>query len=200
MKILVIGSRGSMGQRYCSILNYLGHKPIEYDIEHMDHDIDFDLDRCIIAVPTFFHTQEMVRVIMATGDLCKILVEKPMTTNDWDLTRFEPHKNQLRQVNNWEHLPTICPNGNNEISYNYFRAGKENDRWDVAQPRWLTREGLLHLSFQSPIFDVEINGHHITQKDVDKSYVQMIEYWLMDAPIGGMDFDQARRMIKWINP
>jgi hypothetical protein len=96
-----------------------------------------------------------------------VLCEKPIAKDSKIVERFTKH-DKLFMVNNWSYLYSQAVDN---IFYNYFNTGKDG-LWDFIKPVSISRT-FAH-SNTCPIFQCEIDGKYYTQKDFDKTYVDMI--------------------------
>jgi hypothetical protein len=103
-----------------------------------------------------------------------------------------------RMVCNWEFLYNgMMTRGKNVIHLNYYNTGKDGF-WDLIQPVYLANN--FHLSKDSPVYNLSVNGEYFSQKDFDLSYVVMVREWLTnpDALWGMSDAIKAtQKVIEW---
>jgi len=173
MKVLVIGSKGSMGRRYMAILKYL-------EVDHVGVDVGDkrpeDYTHAIVATPTAFHMlhcKELIRE--GTPFLC----EKPLCKDIDDcrtlsLNAFKGAKGYV--VGNYNTLVHYLGMKKPRISYNYYNHGKDDWWWDMCQLIYLDPEA--ELRFDSPVFHLTLNNMGITYWMLEKSYIQMVEDFL----------------------
>jgi hypothetical protein len=187
MKVLVVGSKGSMGRRYCAILRYLQEDVLEADLGDMWWEWEFD--RIIIATPTDRHETDL-RAAVLKGK--PILCEKPIVKSAAELeTLWEdlmPALVDIRMVCNWKYainLAMVRANGNKgkvavagemEIEYNYYDSGKDGFFWDCIQLIHLA--GTFKYDRTRPAFQCLVNGEAITLEHIHESYVMMVSEWL----------------------
>lgn len=181
MRVLVVGSRGSMGRRYCAILRYLKEEVLEADIGDMWWDWEFD--RVILATPTDRHAKDL-EVTALKGK--PILCEKPIVKSSEELARLIPVLAQadIRMVSNWrfainralERVGEIAILGDMELEYNHYHSGRDGFFWDCCQ--LIQMAGRFKYDMAAPVFDAKVNGNPVTLDDIGRSYVIMISEWL----------------------
>ena len=81
MKILIIGNKGSQGQRFTAICKHLGHEVLGYDIDNNGSTPEHD--RVIIATPTDQHMFYAMASISINN--VPTLCEKPVSKNLHDI-------------------------------------------------------------------------------------------------------------------
>ena len=180
-KVLVVGSKGRMGVRYCCVLKYLGIDFVEYDTNGaLNPWSEDEVDRSIVATPIDSHVEVCDR-LLSNG--ISVLCEKPIAKDidalkDLnDVSRL--NKASLHMVNNWRFVlgrKKILDAGHNQITLNYFNLGADGD-WDLIQPVYLSL-GYPTISRTSPVYDCSVNGTLINQMNFDMSYVAMIDAWI----------------------
>lgn len=183
MRILVVGSKGGMGRRYCAILRHLKEGLLEADIGDLWWEWDFD--RVIIATPTNRHDAD-IRLALVKGK--PILCEKPIDMSYpavFNLVLDAERKGvDVRMVSNWrfaanralERVGEIAVLGEAEIEYNHYNSGNDGFFWDCIQ--LLMMAGRFKYDRTAPIFDAKINGNPITLDDISHSYPMMVSEWL----------------------
>jgi hypothetical protein len=173
MKILVIGAKGSTGKRYCAILKCLGHKVIQADIEDLVYAIP---NYCIIATPTNTHASILKNLVV--GGAKNVLIEKPAFDNFSEIEVAKKYKIDIRQVCNWQYIADMKAPGQNTIIYDYYNPGpdKYSNRENLAQLIYLAGEFKCKLT--SPVFNVSVNGSIISHRQIEMSFVKMIERWI----------------------
>lgn len=168
MKILIAGSQGSIGKRYCAIVKHLGHEVLQVDPKLEQNDSDHGAQRVILATPTSMHLQS----ILTYKELgVPMLCEKPMLMEDkFDQIQDIP---DLYMVCNYAYL---IPKGA-KVSYNYFHGGNENFAENFAQPLYIDPEAVIECT--SPVFQLhyELDGHTtaVSTESLQQSYVDMIQ-------------------------
>ena len=180
-KVLVVGSKGRMGLRYCAIMKYMGIDFVEYDTNGALNPWSKDeVDRAIVATPIDDHADTCGR-LLALG--ISVLCEKPISKSIdvlLGLTNVATlSKASLHMVNNWRFVlgrKRILDAGHNSITLNYFNTGADGD-YDLIQPIYLSR-GYPTISRTSPVYDCSVNGTLINQMNFDMSYVAMIDAWI----------------------
>lgn len=179
MKVLIIGSEGSMGKRYQAILDYIGHEKVLADKK--DDRIEICLkamqsDRIIIATPTETHAQ-ILHWVMPQGK--PILCEKPVCKNLDELVEIISYakwnKTPLAMVMQYKYL--VEPESEGPSSYNYFRHGNDGLIWDCFQIIALAK-GEVTLAEDSPYWQCQINGQRLSIESMDSAYVTMLREWI----------------------
>ena len=174
MKILVIGSEGSTGKRYCKILNDLGCKVLRYDLQDIKKDLPVS-DKVIIASPTDTHFGYYRR--LSLHDVNNVLIEKPACDKISRLSSMF-----CKMVCNWAFVfpAMILKPGKHEVLYNYHNTGNEGYWFDTCQLHILS-DGTGRIINQSSSFSATINDYFITEGMIEASYSRMISAWL-EAP------------------
>jgi hypothetical protein len=183
MKVLVVGSSGGMGRRYCAILRHMKIDLLEADIGDLWW--EWEWDRVIIATPTVRH----VRDIRLAATIEKpILCEKPISKSCIEglaLTNEMIRLNvDVRMVSNWrfainralERVGEIAVLGEMDIEYNHYNSGNDGFFWDCIQ--LLMMAGRFKYDHSAPVFDCKVNGNPVTLDDISHSYPMMISEWL----------------------
>lgn len=194
MKVLVMGSDGRQGKRYCSIIeNSVNNKEVlRHDF--LDDETDLvqkvkDAYAVIIATPTHLH-EEHLRLIgmmrgQTTGTGLRVLMEKPAAMTLDGVKRMRKFAKErcldLCMVNQYqyalEHAATAQgkdpEEANGTTFYDYYMSGTDGLAWDCIQLIGLAK-GRIKLSNQSPVWRCAINGIVLNRSDIDQSYVDMI--------------------------
>ena len=183
MKVLILGSAGSMGKRYTSILSYMGIDHRGYDINGLSPMLAAACEGCthaIVATPIPCHVDDC-KEMLSRG--LSVLCEKPIAKTVDAVAElagfYHTSKTSLHMVNNWRFVlgrKRILDAGHNSISLNYFNTGADGD-YDLIQPIYLSR-GYPTISRTSPVYDCSVNGTLINQMNFDMSYVAMIDAWI----------------------
>lgn len=183
MKTLVVGSRGSMGRRYCAILRYLKESLMEADMGDMWWEWEFD--RVIIATPTHRHTHD---IEIALQKKKPILCEKPVSKIPGEIMGLEVAAAQMgvdvRMVNNWKFAINLALTraqktvdfGKMEIEYNYYDSGRDSFFWDCIQLIYLA--GKFKWDRTCPVYEAKVNGIDVTMEHIHASYMLMVSEWL----------------------
>lgn len=183
MRVLVVGSKGSMGRRYVAILRYLKEEVLEADLGDLWWEWAFD--RVIIATPTDRHWVDLDAAITRGKP---ILCEKPISKDPKAiqiLADMAKHYGvDVRMCSNWKYAinlaltraQKIAVEGEMEIEYKYFRSGGDGFFWDMIQPIFLA--GRLIYNNHRPAFKASVNGIELNQGHFEESYVIMISEWL----------------------
>ncbi len=174
MKILVEGGLGSIGRRYCAVLKYLGHQPLISDPRcSKDDPRDLNFEKVIIAVPTSKHF-----------GLCKFFIEKGHTfLCEKPLSRDLKECEELVKyghgfvVNNLAFVARkyhrLTKDEKLRIHWNYYNHGKDTLEWDLSQIIYLDPLATLHTT--SPVWRMSVNDVECRYRDVEESYIEMIE-------------------------
>jgi len=175
--ILVVGSKGNMGQRYSRILDYLGKPNIGVDVDTSSNVIDELYDACqgvIIASPTALHIEHLLRFSKLNKP---VICEKPFTKDISKLRNIcEVYKRKsITMIYQYSELVHRDQEGSSH--YDYFRHGGDSLPWDCIQILGLAR-GPVYLREKSPIWDCVINNQVLSIQNMDKAYIKNIERWL----------------------
>lgn len=188
MRVLVLGSKGSMGRRYCAILKYLQVDYVGIDKEDGDfeynqlYDVHPECTHTIIATPTATH-YGVLRDVVAWGAR-HVLCEKPLTKDKGSIENiikfFGPHSD-IRMVCNYKYAFRKDVKGW-DIEYSNYNTGKDGLGWDCIQLIYLAEN--IKLSTETPFFQcmafdpVSHIGTGISLTEVEQSYITMIKHWL----------------------
>ena len=188
MKVLVIGSKGSMGKRYCAILKYLGVEYVGVDIgpnSKMDYT---QFTHAIIATPTEVHRDNLQWFYTYKNGPKSILCEKPLmksvrdieTAIDWEAL----HGGKTNMVCNWKYA--LPDRKDLEVRYSNYNTGKDGTGWDCIQLIYLVDK--LKISTDTPFFKCDYHFPHdtidslvvgkVTLGDIENSYITMLRHWL----------------------
>lgn len=180
MALIVIGSKGNMGKRYCAILESLGHDYIGFDKDDNPNTVlNYALrsDGVIIATPTDNHLY-WLDLLVLTGT--PILCEKPLSKNIREvrerLLLWAQANVKLRMINQYAELST-----SEEplmTRYDFHKHGNDGLAWDCISIIRLA-EGDIKLEEESLVWTCEINGQPMALKDMEKAYVTMIRNWVL---------------------
>jgi Ulp1 family protease len=186
LKVLVIGSLGTQGRRYCAILKYLDIEHIGYDIVDSFNSVPCNkITHAIIATPidTHYHW-----CLWCVENKIPFLCEKPISKNIDEIETIKREcKNEKvdgRMVCNWAFvLPYKNSNlslnrHENTIVFDYFNTGKDGI-YDLIQPIYLSDE-ISSFKFKSPVYNCKINGAEVDQRDFDASYSVMLGAWFSE--------------------
>lgn len=180
-KICVVGAFGNMGQRYISILNYLGIDILCHDKKHFPSGIE-KCDGIIIATPTDTHFDMMLHY--DTYNI-PMLVEKPVTKNLDELIELCHLSTPWRMINQYDYFnnskDNVClkyfNDGSDFTIYDFYKSGSDSLPWDCINLIGLAN-GAIKLANNSPIWTCVLNGKKIDYHRVDYSYIWMISDWL----------------------
>jgi hypothetical protein len=181
MKTLIIGSAGSMGQRYRAILEHLKQPFDGVDREHSSRDI-IDrarvADRIIVAVPTDIHNSLLKRLIPLKKP---ILCEKPIVNSTVELkdifNRLEKHNTHFTMMFQYSELVGYPHRRKGPTSYDYFRSGKDGLVWDCLQVIALAND-TIELKNTSPVWKCTINGTKLDINAMDAAYLSFVNKWI----------------------
>jgi hypothetical protein len=172
MKIIVIGSKGSTGSRYCKILRGRKIEVVEYDLEEAERGGELtECDKAIIASPTYFHYFHATRLQnMGVEYLC----EKPAT----DSLEGLPYMTG-KMVCNWAFVfpDRILQPGKHRVVYNHINTGKEGYWLDTTQLHILS-DGTGEIKDRREDFHCFIDRLLVTKEMIEASYERMIITWL----------------------
>lgn len=194
MDVVVMGSNGAIGKRYCAVLRYLGINPIEIDI-NSTITLKQASERTNIAInctPTESHLS--INLDLISYDF-RILCEKPCCLSPIEVDDLKKFTKKLTEVNNWAYTfpsKTIKP-GNHTIVYDYFMPGKEKLKYNLWQPIILSKN-IPIIGTKSPVFKCYIDDQVITQRDFDMSYIYMLQDFVYDT--AGWDLDTCKNSIE----
>lgn len=172
--IALIGSEGSMGLRYQTILNYLREPFVALDKAKPDSAMIIKkasaCDKIIIATPTITH-MEYLRAFLPLKK--PILCEKPVWKNLDELIDLHAECNR----NGWSYNMVmqykeydISQDTGRWSSYNYFRHGDDGKAWDCMQTIGLAK-GPVWIKEDSPVWECTINGRSLAFNFMDRAYV-----------------------------
>jgi hypothetical protein len=179
LKVLVIGSLGTQGRRYCAILKYLDIAHIGYDIVDSPNSVPCDkVTHAIIATPIDTHYHWCLWCIEnKIPFLCEKPISKYLPEIETIKRECENEKVDGRMVCNWKYVVfgLLLDENNTFIELDYFNTGKDGN-WDLIQPLYLSSH--LSILHKSPIYNCTINGLPVNQRNFDYSYVEMIRHWI----------------------
>lgn len=169
-KVVIIGSAGNMGRRYCAILKNVFPKIQVVGVDLKDL-WPSKFDKAIIATPTNTHFQ-ICKKLIDKGKT--FLCEKPITFRPDQSESIQSYANGF-MVNNWcyavpgEYLVAT----KNNVDYDYYSTGKDGLNWDCIQLHGLAKT--IKLNNKSHVFSALINGIPINREMIDISYVRMLK-------------------------
>lgn len=183
MKVLVIGSEGRQGARFCAILKYLGveYEGVDIGLHHGSYFKDYS--HAIIATPTDTHLDyiEWCRIYGIRHILC----EKPIDKNPdkiKELINIEK-ETKINMVCNWKYALGNKPIGTYDIHYSNYNTGKDGVGWDCIQLIYLANT--LKIDTNTPYFFCQClpadnmgRDEVIELYDIEQSYITMIKHWL----------------------
>jgi hypothetical protein len=179
--VLLIGYKGSIGNRYRAILEYLS-VPF-YGVDLGDTYNPELYKRAIIATSTETHF-EVCKQMIAYG--INFLCEKPVSKNPEEIKELielcEKNKVEGNMVCNWKYVrPNLNPESN-QILYNNFHTGKDGVNWDCIQLHYLDEEKAF-ITTDKPFFASIINNKNITYFNVEDSYIDMMKNWINNGDL-----------------
>lgn len=190
MKIGLIGSEGSIGKRWKSIINTDHSLEGHYFDVALNNGPSFyeklrkkDLDLVLVATPTETH-YSVLSSIKETGTNARILCEKPITKNLNDLIEILSWGLDLTMV--YQYFYAYGSNGSDlkghdeDIGtyYNSFHSGSDGLAWDCIQLIALHDfKKKLRLENSSYIWKCTINDCRIERNKIDESYAIFLRQW-----------------------
>ena len=182
MRILLLGSGGSMGKRYQAILKSSDHTVMCADKGDNWEPLYGGCDRVILATPTRLHSEQLIKLIEMGKK--PILCEKPIAT---DVTKVEfllefSRRNEvpLEMMRQYEKLPqefVFKPDADALTYYNYYNTGKDGLIWDCIQIIGAARNAVL-INNDSPTWVCNINGYATNSSHMDDAYADFICAWI----------------------
>jgi hypothetical protein len=175
MKIMLLGGKGNMGQRYAAILRKMQIEPVICDVGD-DPLLHKDVSGVIVVTPTRQHHESILEVAPLK---VPILCEKPVTLEPSTLPDLRDKLKCLgvpsfSMIHQYRHFET---SGTGHSVYNYFKHGNDGLVWDCFQIIALAKE-TIHLSEESPIWYCVINGTQLDLREMDAAYVVEIAAWV----------------------
>lgn len=195
-KVLIVGHKGNMGNRYATICKLLGVTVIGQDLGEPQPDMT-DVEGIIIATPTISHTKDIINYSRFN---LPYLVEKPLTKLPIELDNFlmvvQKLGLSLQMVNQYKEL--VCPGAVGDTHYNYFKTGNDGLAWDCINIIGLAK-GNVTVNDDSPIWDCVINGQKLSLSDMDRAYISMVEKWI-NKPKPNLDYirEAHEKVFKYI--
>lgn len=181
-----------MGSRYSAILRHLGHRVIGIDLPSTKQEIKDALketSHVIVATPTPTHCDVLVSLFNEARSRINVLCEKPIAKSLKELNHIydaaKKSDSELFCVNQYAHLPEsqFFKNVPTAASYyNYFRSGPDGLFWDCFQIFALATSD-VEVENYSPIWTCRINGVLIDLRNMDLSYVRMVQDFLTEKQI-----------------
>ncbi len=177
----IVGANGNMGRRYSAILKTINVEFLELDVEDkLSYKNKEKLDGVIICTPTDKHLFNITEYNMVP----KILCEKPLCSDEDDYEHFKSLvknfglKDKIFIVNQYGFMPDCGTSINIGTIYNFYNTGKDGLLWDCFNIIGLDKTGFIDLKNDSPLWKCSINGLKKDVKDVNESYLFMINDWL----------------------
>lgn len=196
MRILVIGGLGSIGSRYCSILEYLGHEVVVHDELRKEYEgIDcYRFDRAIIATPTITHYDYCKQLIeIGKPFLCEKPLSHSLVQCD-ELVELDTKKLGRVVCNYLFTFPDLIHHA--EIDYDYFRTGPDGMLWDCCQLLYLDEYAILNND--SPVFTLTVSGRDVSIEAIEWGYIRMLATWIRGGVMWNMadGRDMTRRVLE----
>lgn len=194
MRILVIGSEGSMGRRYTAILHTIKDMvPVGYDPTKHQAEPVLDYDRYIIASPTDTH-EYWLRKLASLGK--PVLCEKPIIKDSKKVREvvelYKEHNTPLTMVMQYRHY---VRGAKGQSEYNYYNHGKDGLFWDCLQVIALT-EGHVTLGETSTVWSAKLNDINLNIAQMDTNYVYEIIDWIRSPIEGGEFYIEAHERVE----
>jgi hypothetical protein len=188
--IALFGADGRIGSRYRAILKHIGQAyiPIEKDDEINPE----KWTHAIIATPTDTHF-EIGEFIESLG--IPYLLEKPATKDLIEAQRMSLWKNGFI-VNNYQFaIPEA-----KSIEYNFYNTGRDGLKWDCCQLIYLADQykAKLKIKRESPIWTLAVDDELIPYRQVEYSYIQMMNAFLDEEIENLWPIQRAFEMTKLI--
>lgn len=180
--ILVVGGKGNMGSRYCSILRHLKHNPSVCDVGHIPIIQDDSLDGIIIATPTNTH-YDMIKHYHKEYPKAPILCEKPISKDINEVKLLcEIDDLNLTMVNQYRDLLRMSPLqlDNNDTKYDFYNSGKDGKYWDCINIIGLSESDNITIRNEGALWDCVIDGRVLSFGFLYESYIAMIRRWLSE--------------------
>lgn len=176
MRIMLLGGKGNMGQRYAAILRKLGAEPVICDVGD-DPLLHKDVSGVIITTPTPRHRESILEVAPLQ---VPIICEKPISSLPDTLPLLRDKLTRagvpsFSMIHQYRHFETGIKG---KSFYNYFKHGSDGLVWDCFQVITLAT-GPIFLAEDSPIWQCEINGTPLDLRQMDFAYVREIAEWLL---------------------
>lgn len=186
--IAVFGGLGNMGRRYVSIVKHLGLSPLVIDI---GGSFSGKIDKAIISTPTDTHIGILSQA-KSRYYLCEKPVDKDLGLIQITFDFIKRYGIDFRLCCNWQfainsvlsdHLDAIVK-GEAEIEYDCYNTGNDGTAWDCIQLIHLAGPKNITIKTESPIMRCLVKtkrnpkGYEVTTRDIEVSYVQMIQAWL----------------------
>jgi predicted dehydrogenase len=175
MKIMLLGGKGNMGQRYAAILRRLSVRTVICDVGD-DPLLHKDVSGVIVVTPTRQHHESILEVAPLK---VPILCEKPVTLEPSTLPELRDKLIRLgvpsfSMVHQYRHFET---SGNGHSIYDYFKHGNDGLIWDCFQIIALAKGSIL-VGEESPVWYCQVNGKQLDLREMDYAYVTEISAWI----------------------
>lgn len=181
MKVLILGSDGSMGRRYQAILGYLGVDFTAMDIQRntaieMSNNISNVHSHIIVTTPTYNHFV-WLKIAQEKSYIGRILCEKPISKNIDEMFRISSWDLDLTMMYQYIFTDKEKSLGSHHTTYDYYNHGSDGIVWDCIQLIGIA-EGPVSLREVSPIWEATINGKPIIKDSMDNAYIKFVKHWL----------------------
>ena len=190
MKLILIGSNGSIARRYCAVLDALRISFDSFDdptYEPFTQSFD-GYTHAIIASPTNTHISWIDQLTPKF-----ILCEKPVSKNP-EAIAARRGNHGLYVVNNYQFLP--CANVKKKIAYDFYNTGRDGLIWDVCQLVYLAWKNKVELEVKRRSFwwDCKWGQHQVVYHEIEKSYYHMLKAFLSGDTSNLWDMNAALKM------
>lgn len=195
-KVLLLGSEGSIGKRYYSILKHLGVNLTCYDTCHrvLNPMYRQPYDYVLIATPTIGHIT-VIKDVMLYSPKARILCEKPISKNTTEIKEalnICPDLQMVFQYCMYWRNNTIGKGYDDLVkpyktlnftysTYDFYNSGKDSLPWDAIQILALHKGPIeqVYLKNDSPIWNCVINGMRMSYQQMQYCYLDFMRDWLM---------------------
>lgn len=192
MKTLLLGHLGSIGKRYASILDHFGYDWVGHDAgEDKPHPGWDGISHVIVAVPTNNHYQ------VASEAICMgkaVLCEKPLSKrpNECIILENLAKGKDAFVVCNYSYALRKFADQPYKITYANYRTGNDGLWWDVCQLLYLDPKAKIYN--KTPYFMLEVNGKEVPYKEIEYSYIHMIQDFCEGRYSKLWNFEDGRKM------
>jgi hypothetical protein len=175
MKLLIIGSMGAIGKRYMAVARHLCIDYVGWDLRMGTPMPVLGITHCLICTPTDTH-YKIVNTLSNMTDWL-LLVEKPLVMVPMD--GFVLSFLRGYTVCNWSLVHDgIYKPGTCEITYKSHHTGPDGLPWDTCQLLYLSRPEHPPAIGESPLWSATINGQEVTYRQIEESYIRMIDLFV----------------------
>lgn len=180
MKVLVLGGLGSIGSRYMLILKHMGVACESWDMAdphgYASELTDLEFTHAIVATPTrthYMYTRKLIEMGIPT------LCEKPLSTSIDEceyLVGYAGERGASAHVVCNYNYTLAGKLSSPHIEYDYYKTGSDGLYWDCCQLLYLDQ--FASLRNESPWWQFVVNGYEVAYRDLEISYVKMLQDWL----------------------